>query len=650
MAFIGYEPARLRALRRAVHDLVDEQTAIRSDDPWGREPTVRARNELARIASWTVRIDQILDCVFSSPYQPVGTGTGPNRASPYDPALIGIVRPWDQSWLLTLDPTTTIDTDLTTLASELGTWLQHTDVTNVVDDHDGATALVALFNRVAADTAAAEALMKALGPEGLRPVATQLAGLLATSPSPWAEPTEARTQARKAVFDAFARTVSAAVATGHVDLDQVIDPLIHLDPDAALELVGRLSLPADQLARLALAIWGRVSAEKPPMRASPIPPKGPSTAELLIDLFAHEPAVARVALTEMSDKAYTALLRVGDDKHLGQMLVGATDPTHYSKESSAAIVGRLLSMLDKDSALRSSTLVGYVGVIAGPWLPELVIVEDHSSGYPLVPLDLAGRSAWHVLTWIAANKQGAQSLTIWMTAIGETETARIVGDPKASDQFRHLGDILGGASDVIRLARVRDAQHRLDNRRAVWGDLTSTISNLITAPAILAGPVGLAANLAITWVAQAAVDHVLSDRLGNGIVDAARVEQIRKAMSFEVLTMATIASAMYERLVAEHRLPSDEKTVPPPPRPDGAAAMAMTDSGYMDKLTCWRDALPAAHHDAVLPLMYAVSQQLEGFNRNMALGEHVNGAPSTTATSKTDQTRDGCPQNTPAGS
>ena len=360
MSFLGYDPNRLQALRRALHDLVDEQTGVQCDDPWGREQAMRARNELAKIAGWTVRIDQILDCAFGSPYRPVGTGTGPNHASAYDPAFVGIVRPWDRSWLLTLDPTTAIDTDLEMLAGELGTWLQHTDISNVVDDHERASALIALFNRVAADPAAAEAFADALGPDGLSWLTNRLAGLLTAAPLAAATtPTAGPFQDDAAVFDALAHTVSAALTTGHVDGGALLGSSIGNDTYAAISFVGRLTIPAAQLATLATSIWTRASKLADAERGLEIllPPEAPKTIDLLIAMFSREPQAGRVALTEMSDDAYVALLDQGDGEAVGQMLVKVTKPSVAAdeKRSSSAIIGRLLSTLDQ-FAPRSTVL------------------------------------------------------------------------------------------------------------------------------------------------------------------------------------------------------------------------------------------------------------------------------------------------------
>ena len=631
MSFLGYDPNRLQALRRAVHELVDEQTGIHSDDPLGREAAMLARNELAKIASWTVRIDQIVDCVFGSPYRPVSTGTGPNRASPYDATLIGIVRPWDPSWLLTLDPTTAFAADIETLGGELGTWLAHTDISNVVDDHERAAALTALFNRVAADPAAAEAFANALGPVGLSWQTTRLAGLLTAAPqqATTTTPTAGRFQDEAEMLDALARIVSTALSTGHIDGGVLLGSLIGSDAYAAISLVSRLTVPAAQLGELATSIWARASNLTEAGRGLEVlvPLDAPKTVDLLIALFAREPEAARIALTEMSDDAYVALLAQGDGEAIGRMLVNLIEPSldQTKKSSSAAMVGRLLSTLDQSPGLRSPELVGFVGVIAGPWLPELVRVEDTSSGYPLVPIDLDGRSPEHVLRWLAENKDAARSLVVWMTAIGQTATARIGDAENSRAQFHHLGEIIGAAGEAIKEALVRHAQHRKDVFESLWGTGSSLLSNIVTAMDVFDGPVGIAANMALNWAFQEFGDKVLRERVF-GIKPTAAVsrDQIARAVAFEVSMMSTVAMVFYMQLVEHGALPA---TVEPPPYPSGEEATRMDVDRYHNELAEWQKRqlaagptpLSQAQRDAIDRLGAAVDAETLGFVERMPI-------------------------------
>ena len=175
----------------------------------------------------------------------------------------------------------------------------------------------------------------------------------------------------------------------------------------------------------------------------------------------------------------------------------------------------------------------------------------------------------------------------------------------------------------------------------MWGSLASTVSNVLTASEIVDGPAGLAANLAFGWGAQKIIDTVVGDRLGDSLVDAVRVDQIRKAMSIEVSTVAAVAQATYEHLVANGALPA---AVPPPPNPTGEQLMTMTENCYRAEVVSWRDSLPDAYKRIADEVVVNALAEATGFNSRMALGEHVNGKSPVEAHAQE------CDQKTSAGS
>ncbi len=348
MGYLGYDRARLVALRRRLGQLADERASLRFTDALAGDAALSYHNATDLLIGWLTDLAAIDSCGFSSPYRPVGLDPG-------DPALVDVLHPGDAAWSTVTDPRAAIVASVTDHARHVAEYLAAVDVGDVLGDRQRTDEVVRLISVAVSSAAGRDALLAALGAVRFGALADDLARRVALQGS--SPEATVRAAAATLVLGALAAGVGPAQRAGAIDTRVWDDQLAeHTDPYAAALVVRVAGMAAADLAVVALAAWRRWDARTGD-DTDELAAAGEQAPAILLAALATQPLAARRVLEQFD---------LDDFGLLFSPSLGGADGTD-SIDSNAVLAVLLASadptVGDADDVERS--MVNVLGFLAG---------------------------------------------------------------------------------------------------------------------------------------------------------------------------------------------------------------------------------------------------------------------------------------------
>jgi hypothetical protein len=619
--FLGYDAARLHRLRDLLGSLEAERTCTRATDPAVAAPLAGYRLAVVRVLGHTPRLDALLACRAGSDYRPVGPDTAVAD-------LLTLSRAG--TWAVVTDPVTA---DVVVPPSAVAE-----AVARAVEEHGAPAAdrwpgLAAALMTVATDRAAANLLLRRIGAAELDRLVADLTAEL------WPGRDAARASATVRAFGA----VIAAAPCGEAYVlrwaeDQPVVAALVLEGGA--HAGGWAGAPLAALAATVLTALAGVLPDTS-RRARQVAHDG------VLSALAQDADAAREVLATLDDVALEHLLTTPwrDASLLGEVLLGATDPTTTPAAEAARIVPRVLRVLAGAGARVSSEpppdaslapdpndplhpaleeppaeVPRGVGRMAGWWAEALVGRREGADGadggapegYPLAPWPMEAREAARLLGWVASFDDERIGLLEASTATYVVRAATL-DDPAL---LGHAAYVTSAVLDVIHTVQLRQAADDLAQRDALVG-LFEEIAGATSIGTVVT-VVGATAE-ALTGM-NPVRDLVLPASWGPEALADAGAHLVAGADARVVTLQVLAASAVTGRYVIDH---PRSRVEPPPPAPTadaddvdagdkGDAVSAAWEASY----TQWLDSLPRglrADVDAAVQHVGSAARAASGF-------------------------------------
>jgi hypothetical protein len=565
VGFLGYEPARLRTLVRALDDLADEKTRIASNDAAAASTVASYRQAVALMTGWRSRLVAIVSCGFDADYRPIGVDAA-------DPSLVDVVHPSSAGWTVVTDPLQGACRDVVAHARHLSEFVA---AEWAVASTMARAAALADVRATLADASARDAFVRELRPEGLRSVAETLAAPIGSGVGDIAT-------SAAALLSEVARAFGASYRAGALDRTAWEAHLSEVTDTYAAALVLRDANLGAVAARLVPEIWARWTDD--PRGGIDAGIVDARTPDVLLEVLNADPSTARAVLEGWPRDRLDQLLGGDVDPALvPAFLLASTDGGTAPAEVVGPSMVAVLSYLEghKDLA-RSGGIAAALGAYAGPYL-ESVVGPSDGAAYPAPAWDWKGRDTVRLVEWMARDRQAGRDIAAWIDAIVPLRTAQLATAAGFVDPaLVHLGRIAGGVDRALADARVNETADRVRAWTAAWTLVAARTSSAAAAEVGASATASLGISFAVQQAASAFADAWITQRWPGAPPDIGEIVAQERSLigARNGDRQGVLVHLAFKSAVAAGAMASADE---PPP---------YTGSDYVAALTVWADADP----------------------------------------------------------
>jgi hypothetical protein len=537
MSFLGYDPGRLTALRRRLHDLAGEAAGLRFDDPAAADAADAYQRAVRLMSGWLGDIAAISSCAFDSPFRPVALDGA---------AFVDVLHPTDAAWTTVTDPRSGVVVSAEDHARHVAEAL--------ASGRFRIDAVAGAVTSAMATPAGCDVLLATLGPERFAVVAEQLTRSVTRGDG-----------GARGLLAVLAAGFGAAFRAGTIDRAawerQLRDGT---DAYATALVLERAVLPTDVLVRLATSTWNRWRAGPNLAIDGGVAPALHALPAVIVTALTADPLAARRFIESLHDDDMWCLFTGVDVPATVAfpLLLASADPHAGPPADVERSMVAVLSFLHerRRQGLLPAELGDGLGAYVGPYLEQLLGAEDES-GYPYARWSLSEHDAAMLVKGIARNKASAASLIVFVDALVLTRFAQFVAAGAVDGPvLHHLGALAGRTERLMADGRHDVAEEQTASWAAAWsllGTKVGPVAALVPGSAVVSKAVGYGVSyLGDVWRRHGWVGAPPDP-------DALAEDQQADIVGREDGRAAALMAGLYAAGRATGAVP--ERTAPPPP-------------------------------------------------------------------------------------